>query len=202
VRPDRARAIALAALLALVAAGVASGSCSRKSRQTGEETVTAAAPDSGAASDSAAAAMARAAADSVRAATAITVQSVRVRDWLDSLLAATPGVKVERTEGPFPDHRSGKEADGAGLAVRGTFGALHGAPEPTALLNQRLRDAGWQEDIAYSADGPDGTTFAMRKDGILCFVEGRWDGGDATDPANPPPDDYTVTIQCTRATDP
>ena len=45
-----------------------------------------------------------------------------------------------------------------------------------------------------------GTTYAMRKDGILCFVEGRWDGGDGSDPSYVPPDEYTVTIQCTGAT--
>ncbi len=151
------------------------------------------------AADSAEAAQARAAADSLRAATATTVQSVRVRDWLDSALVTMPGVKVERTDGPFADHRTGKESDGAGLTVRGTFGVLKGKPDPTAVAHQKLQDAGWQEDIEYSADGPDGTTFAMRKDGILCFVEGRWDGGDGSDPSYVPPDDYTVTIQCTGA---
>jgi len=152
------------------------------------------------AADSAEAAQARAAADSLRAATATTVQSVRVRDWLDSALVVMPGVKVERTDGPFPDRRTGKELDGAGLTVRGNFGALHGKPDPTAVAHQKLQEMGWQEDIEYSADGPDGTTFAMRKDGILCFVEGRWDGGDGSDPSHVPPDEYTVTIQCTGAT--
>ena len=151
------------------------------------------------AADSAESARARATADSLRAATAASVQSVRVRDWLDSTLVTMPGVKVEHTDGPFPDHRSGKEADGAGLTIHGKFGPLNGKPDPTAVAHQKLQDAGWQEDIEYSADGPDGTTFAMRKDGILCFVEGRWDGGDGSDPSYVPPDDYTVTIQCTGA---
>jgi hypothetical protein len=149
------------------------------------------------AADSAESARANAIADSLRAATAASVQSVRVRDWLDSALVTMPGVKVEPTDGPYPDHRTGKEADGAGLMIHGKFGPLNGKPDPTAVAHQRLQDAGWQEDIEYSADGPDGTTFAMRKDGILCYVEGRWDGGDGSDPNYVPPDDYTVTIQCT-----
>jgi hypothetical protein len=197
VRRDRGLIAAVWAIA--IAAGAVLGCARRAEPQAGDGMDPVSYADSMAA-DSADAAQARAAADSLRAATAATVQSVRVRDWLDSALVVMPGVKVERTDGPFPDHRSGKESDGAGLTVRGTFGALHGKPDPTAVAHQRLLDMGWVEDIEYSADGPDGTTYAMRKDGILCFVEGRWDGGDGSDPSYVPPDDYTVTIQCTGAT--
>jgi hypothetical protein len=200
VRPDGRRPLGAAALALLMAAGLAAGCGSRKPPGEEQQLEPISYADSMAA-DSAEAALARAAVDSVRAATAVSVQSVRVRDWLDSLVTVTPGVSVQRIEGPFPDHRTGKEADGAGLTVRGKFGALRGAADPTALTHQKLQDAGWEEDIEYSADGPDGTTFGMRKDGILCFVEGRWNGGDGSDPSYVPPDDYTVTIQCTRASD-
>ncbi len=196
---QRDRGLITASWAIALAAGVLLG-CGRKSEPPPGDGMDPVSYADSMAADSAEAALARAAADSMRAATATTVQSVRVRDWLDSSLVAMPGVKVEQTDGPFPDHRTGKESDGAGLTMRGTFGALHGKPDPTAVAHQKLQDAGWQEDIEYSADGPDGTTFAMRKDGILCFVEGRWDGGDGSDPSNVPPDDYTVTIQCTGAT--
>jgi len=195
----RDRGLITASWAIALAAGVLLG-CGRKAEPLPGDGMDPVSYADSMAADSAEAALARAAADSIRAATAATVQSVRVRDWLDSSLVAMPGVKVERTDGPFPDHRTGKESDGAGLKVLGTFGALQGKPDPTAVAHQKLQDAGWQEDIEYSADGPDGTTFAMRKDGILCFVEGRWDGGDGSDPSYVPPDDYTVTIQCTGAT--
>lgn len=179
-------------VLALVVSG-----CGRKSEPPAGDGMDRISYADSMAADSAETAKARAAADSMRAATAASVQSVRVRDWLDSTLVTMPGVKVEQTDGPYADHRTGKNADGAGLMIHGKFGPLNGKPDPTAVAHQKLQDAGWQEDIEYSADGPDGTTFAMRKDGILCYVEGRWDGGDGSDPNYVPPDDYTVTIQCT-----
>lgn len=195
----RNRGFSTATWAVAIAAGVVLG-CGRRAEPPPGDGMDPVSYADSMAADSADAAQARAAADSLRAATATTVQSVRVRDWLDSALVVMPGVKVERTDGPFPDRRTGKELDGAGLTVRGSFGALHGKPDPTAVAHQKLQEMGWQEDIEYSADGPDGTTFAMRKDGILCFVEGRWDGGDGSDPSYVPPDDYTVNIQCTGAT--
>ena len=200
MRPDQ-RAVWMggALLIAVLGLLVHEGCGSRKTETSSSEGQDPISYADSMRADSAEAAQAKASADSVRAATAATVQSVRVRDWLDTLVTALPGAKVERIDGPFPDHRTGKEADGAGLKVVGTFGALHGGSDPTEVTHKKLQQFGWQEDIEYSADGPDGTTFAMRKDGILCFVEGRWNGGDGSDPSYVPPDDYTVTIQCTRA---
>jgi hypothetical protein len=46
------------------------------------------------------------------------------------------------------------------------------------------------------ADGPDGTVFGFSKDGVLCVVRGRWDGGDDADSTYVPSEVYQVMVRC------
>ena len=62
------------------------------------------------------------------------------------------------------------------------------------LLGSALR--GWQEEVNHSADGPDGTLFAYVRDGVICIFEGRWDGGDDSDPSVKPDDEYKGAGHC------
>jgi hypothetical protein len=48
----------------------------------------------------------------------------------------------------------------------------------------------------YSADGPDGSDVGYSKDGLLCVLEGRWDGGDDTEPDIKPSPDFDVFVTC------
>jgi hypothetical protein len=59
-----------------------------------------------------------------------------------------------------------------------------------------LYKAGWRPDIQSEADGPDGTFFRIVRGNIFCLIEGRWDGGDDSDPTYVPSDRYEVIVQC------
>ena len=48
----------------------------------------------------------------------------------------------------------------------------------------------------HSADGPDGTSFAFVRAGVICMFQGRWDGGDDTDPTVKPDDAFKGAGQC------
>lgn len=65
-------------------------------------------------------------------------------------------------------------------------------------LHMKLAETGWEELLDYSADGPDGTSFAFRRDDVVCVVRGEWDGGDDSDPKSQPGDWYRVTVICAR----
>jgi hypothetical protein len=55
---------------------------------------------------------------------------------------------------------------------------------------------GWRPDIQSEADGPDGTIFRIVRGSTFCLVEGRWDGGDDSDPTYVPSERYEVIVQC------
>jgi hypothetical protein len=54
-----------------------------------------------------------------------------------------------------------------------------GRPDPSSPLFEALTARGWKQDLAYAADGPDGTLFALENGRNLRIVRGRWDGGNA-----------------------
>jgi len=74
--------------------------------------------------------------------------------------------------------------------------AFPGGTDPTGLLRDGLAARGWREDLRYAADGPDGTSFALRHNGTLCMISASWDGGDDSDPTYTPSDEYELTIGC------
>lgn len=63
----------------------------------------------------------------------------------------------------------------AGLCGEKTSGpawGIAGEVAPEEAIRNLLRQAGWEEDLLHAADGPGTTSFALRKDGILCVVSG------------------------------
>jgi len=100
------------------------------------------------------------------------------------------------------DHRFGRMAPGCLLRLTGRMSAFHDASPPDEILRQVLPDQGWQEDLRYAADGPDGTAFALRRDGVLCMISAAWDGGDDSDPVHVPEERYELTIACYGIADP
>jgi len=57
--------------------------------------------------------------------------------------------------------------------------------------------AGWMSmEATYSADGPDGSDLGYSHDGLLCVIEGRWDGGDDSDPKIIPGPEFDVFVTC------
>ena len=70
--------------------------------------------------------------------------------------------------------------------------------EPIDSLLEWLKLRGWIDHTTLSADGPDGTMQGVRRDGVTCLVEGRWDGGDDSDTTYVPSDTIEVRFACTR----
>ena len=69
------------------------------------------------------------------------------------------------------------------------------APD-VASIRAPLEAAGWAEDAAYSADGPDGTVFAYVCREALCVVQGSWDGGDGSDSTYMPEPGESIELLC------
>jgi hypothetical protein len=69
---------------------------------------------------------------------------------------------------------------------------------PIDSLLEWLKARGWLDHTTISADGPDGTIQGVRRSGVTCLVEGRWDGGDDADTTYVPSDTMEVHFACTR----
>jgi len=65
---------------------------------------------------------------------------------------------------------------------------------PADLPRDLLNEDGWCGD--KMADGPDGTSYRALKKNVFCAVEGRWDGGDDSDPKYVPSPRYEVIGKC------
>src|SRR5262249_3646294 len=73
----------------------------------------------------------------------------------------------------------------------------HTADAPgTMALEDALEAAGWDLDHRYSADGPDGTYFALACREALVEVTGSWEGGDDTDTTVVARPGETVELRC------
>jgi hypothetical protein len=114
-----------------------------------------------------------------------------------AIAAKTPGVSVRRRTGTFRDETLQEPVFGCGLEISGSFARAEATGDAALRLHQGFSAQGWQEMVAYSADGTDGTSFAFRKAGVACLVRGTWDGGAAGDPDIPPLDWYKVAVLCT-----
>jgi len=65
---------------------------------------------------------------------------------------------------------------------------------PADLPRDLFNEDGWCGD--KMADGPDGTSYRALKKNVFCAVEGRWDGGDDSDPTYVPSPRYEVMVKC------
>jgi hypothetical protein len=75
--------------------------------------------------------------------------------------------------------------------------ATHTADAPgTDAIDAALQKAGWVYELNYSADGPDGTYFALICDQALVEIDGSWDGGDDTDTTYVPVPGEAVELRC------
>jgi hypothetical protein len=64
-------------------------------------------------------------------------------------------------------------------------------------MEKAFREAAWTSmEATYSADGPDGSDLGYSHDGLMCVIEGRWDGGDDSDPTIVPGPDFDVFVTC------
>lgn len=111
---------------------------------------------------------------------------------------ALPGTTVEMREGTHYDERLRRDLAGCTVFVSGTWSELGSRSNPGDSVYKLLSDEGWRDEPRYSADGPDGTAFALSKDGVWCFVRGEWDGGDDADSTYVASDVYQFAFFCAR----
>jgi hypothetical protein len=110
-------------------------------------------------------------------------------------LAGVPGATVRPGPSSFVDPRFGCTRRGCVVELKGSFGALGERPSPDLWLGDYLEEKGWSRTLSHSADGPEGTTYALHQPGALCIVQGTWnhwdeDGESHTDDA------YGLTLSC------
>ena len=116
-----------------------------------------------------------------------------------SAVLGTPGTIIERLEGTFGDEVVHLDITGCMIIISGAWNELAGKQSPVDLIFQFLTDQGWEQQPQYSADGPDGTLYALCKDEVLCLVSGQWDGGDDADTTYVPSDVYQVIVCCVQS---
>lgn len=68
----------------------------------------------------------------------------------------------------FPAPRGGPPWSGCLLRGSGTVRPYVTAPMPDQKLIAAMRREGWVEDLAFQADGPEGSAFALGRGGALC----------------------------------
>lgn len=112
------------------------------------------------------------------------------------IVADVPGLIVSATDSLVHDDRAGRTEAGCQVRMTGQVSAFRGTTSPDELLWQVLTDRGWTEDLGYTADGPDGSSYALVKGSSVCLVRASWDGGDQTDSSYVPEDGYELVFGC------
>ena len=117
-------------------------------------------------------------------------------DTAQAKLQTVNEATFKRIQGQF-DYR-GQSFKGCILSVIGDKTTIIPDQYPEALFypsegSAQLRN-GWRADD--EADGPDGTAFRIMRSNVFCAVEGRWDGGDDSDPTYVPSTRVEFQVQC------
>jgi len=115
----------------------------------------------------------------------------------DTLLRRLPGTVVHWPAGIAFDSLWNRATTRWACRVAAT-GVVPAGYEPIDSVLRWLAERGWLDRTTISADGPDGTIQGLRRDGVTCLVEGRWDGGDDADTTYVPSDTLEVHVACTR----
>jgi len=123
-------------------------------------------------------------------------------DLAHSIADEIPGVSIQRSMGVFSDAALRHPVRGCRLAITGSFADAPPSGDATSLLRDGFTAQGWQEMLAYSADGKDGTAFALRKTGVACLFRGTWNGGSDGEPLIPREEMYSVSVLCTSPVPP
>jgi hypothetical protein len=124
----------------------------------------------------------------------------RVNSLFRSVVSAAPrSTKITELSGPraITFHYIYAQAQSAGceFVARGSDAvSSSGLFESTMTA---FAEAAWTAMAgSYSADGPDGSDIGYSRDGLMCVIEGRWDGGDDSDPTIIPGPEFDVFVTC------
>jgi hypothetical protein len=124
----------------------------------------------------------------------------RVSSLVRSVVGAVPSsTTITEFSGPraitFRYQFAKAQSAGCELVVRGSD--TESSSSLFEAIEKRFGEAGWMSmEATYSADGPDGSDLGYSRDGLLCVIEGRWDGGDDSDPTVTPGPDFDVFVTC------
>ena len=83
-----------------------------------------------------------------------------------------PTFVVGTSEGPVQGVRGGPESAGCRVRAAGPAWGLVGEVPPDLALRDLMGQLGWKEDLRHAADGQGTTSFALRKERVLCLVGG------------------------------
>jgi hypothetical protein len=119
-------------------------------------------------------------------------------DTAFAIVSKAAGIKTRRSNGTFNDQGFRAPIPGCRIQVDGSFKKAR-TGSAVDLLHTGLDARGWDELLEFSSDGPDGTSFAFRKDSVACFARGEWDGGADDEPGVPAGDSYKLTAICGKA---
>ena len=123
-------------------------------------------------------------------------------DLAHSIAAASLGTAIQRSSGVFFHDALQDPVRGCRLVITGSFEEAPAGQDAASRLREGFTAQGWQEMPAYSADGKDGTAFALRKADVACLFRGTWNGGSDGEPSMPREDTYRVSVLCTSPAPP
>jgi hypothetical protein len=89
-----------------------------------------------------------------------------------TIAAEEEAVTVEESA-PFEDISTGEAGAGCQITITGTgadFPDYESFVDMSEALSVVFQAIGWEPDQAYTADGPTGTAFGMRKDNMLALA--------------------------------
>jgi hypothetical protein len=122
-------------------------------------------------------------------------------DAVHAAVVKTPGIRERRSSGSIADELLRAPIAACRIDIDGSFKKLGKARHPTDRVSDYFEGRKWDQLPDFSADGPDGTTFAYRQNGVACLVRGQWDGGADDEPDVPAADPYQVLVLCGRSAD-
>jgi hypothetical protein len=113
--------------------------------------------------------------------------------------AAPPSTKITEFVGPraitFNYQYAKAHSAGCEFLIRGSD--VVSSSGLFEAIEKAFEGAGWMSmEATYSADGPDGSDLGYARDGLLCVIEGRWDGGDDSDLTVVPGPEFDVFVTC------
>ncbi len=89
-----------------------------------------------------------------------------------AILSVYPALDVKMSPGTVRDGKDRTERPGCRVHASGPTSGIAGEVRPDDAVRNWLGQAGWEEDPLCAADGPGTTSFAFRKDDVLCTVGG------------------------------
>ena len=128
--------------------------------------------------------------------TASAQEVAQACESIAQVIADVPSLVLSATDSLVHDDRTGRIEAGCQFRLTGQVSAFRGTTSPDDLLRQVLTAQGWKEDLGYTADGPDGSAYALVKGTTMCLVRASWDGGDPTDSSYVPEDGYELVFGC------